>query len=122
MCQNWYTQDKETRRGPVGARRDDITSSERAQIAVEVLYPQRRWGSVTKLAEKYKISRQTVYDIADGGEQVLATGMKPGRHGPQPKEKAVRVDRNRLVRGVVVLARAGVRACENIVGRGEGKS
>jgi hypothetical protein len=92
----------------VGARRDDITSSQRAQIAVEVLYPQRRWGAVTKLAEKHNISRQTVYDIADAGEQVLVTGLKPGPHGPQPKEKAIRVDRNRLVRGVVVLARAGV--------------
>lgn len=92
----------------MGARRDDIASSQRAQIVVEVLYPHRRWGTVTKLAEKYNISRQTVYDIADAGEQVLATGLKPGPHGPQPKAKAVRIDRNRLVRGVVVLAGAGV--------------
>jgi hypothetical protein len=108
MCQNWFTEDQGIWRRPVGARRDDITSSQRAQIVVEVLYPHRRWGTVTKLAEKYNISRQTVYDIADAGEQVLATGLKPGPHGPQPKEKAVRVDRNRLVRGVVVLAEAGV--------------
>jgi hypothetical protein len=92
----------------VGARRDDIRSNQRAQIVVEVLHPQRGWGTVTRLAEKYSISRQTVYDIADAGEQVLATGLKPGLHGPQPKEKAVRVDRNRLVRAVVVLAGAGV--------------
>jgi hypothetical protein len=60
------------------------------------------------LAEKYSISRQTVYDIADVGEQVLTAGLKPGPHGPQPKERTIRVDRNRLTRGVVVLAEAGV--------------
>jgi hypothetical protein len=60
------------------------------------------------LAEQYSISRQTIYDIADAGEQVLTAGLKPGPHGPQPKEKAIRVDRNRLTRGVVVLAEAGV--------------
>jgi hypothetical protein len=92
----------------VGARRNDITSSQRAQIAIEVLYPHRQWGTVTELAEKYKISRQTVYDIADVGEQVLFRGLKPGPHGPQPREKVIPVDRDRLTRGVVVLAEAGV--------------
>ena len=108
MCQNWFTEDQGTWRRPVGARRNDITSSQRAQIAVEVLYPHRRWGTVTNLAEKYNISRQTVYDIGDAGEQVLATGLKPGPHGPHPREKVIQVDRNRLMRGVVVLAGAGV--------------
>jgi hypothetical protein len=108
MCQNWFSEDQGTWRGPVGARRDDITSGQRAQIAVEVLHPQREWGTVTKLAEQYNLSRQTVYDIADAGEQVLAAGLKPGPHGPQATEKAIRVDRNRLTRGVVVLAEAGV--------------
>jgi hypothetical protein len=108
MCQNWLTEDQCTWRGPVGARRNDITSSQRAQITVEVLHPHRRWGTVTKLAEKYSISRQTVYDIADVGEQVLFTGLKPGPHGPQPKERTIKMDRNRLTRGVVVLAEAGV--------------
>ena len=92
----------------MGARRNDITSSQRAQIAIEVLYSHRQWGTVTKLAEKYGISRQTVYDIADAGKQVLFTGLKPGPHGPQPREKGIQVDRNRLTRGVVVLAGAGV--------------
>lgn len=92
----------------MGARRDDITSSQRAQIAVEVLHPHREWGTVTKLAEEYSISRQTVYDIGDAGEQVLATGLKPGPHGPHPRENVIQVDRNRLMRGVVVLAGAGV--------------
>ena len=92
----------------MGARRDNITGSRRAQIAVEVLFPHRPWGTVTKLAEEYEISRQTVYEIAAAGERVLTIGLEPGPHGPQPKERTVWVDRNRLVRGAVVLTGAGV--------------
>lgn len=92
----------------MGARRNDITSQQRAQIAVAVLYPEKPRGAVTKLAKNHNVSRQTIYNIADAGEQVLLTGLEPGPHGPQPAEKTVRVDRNRLVRGVVTLAEAGV--------------
>jgi hypothetical protein len=92
----------------VGARRDDITSSQRAQIAIEVLSPRRSWGTVSRLAEQYDISRETVYEIAATGNCVLVRGMQPMPHGPQPTEKVVRVDRNRLVRGTVALTEAGV--------------
>jgi len=92
----------------VGARRDDITSSQRAQIAIEVLSPHRSWGTVSRLAEKCEISRQTVYEIAATGKRVLVTGLKPMPHGPRPTEKVIRVDRNRLVRGTVALTEVGV--------------
>ena len=91
----------------MGTRRDDITSSQRAQIAIEVLSPHRSWGTVFRLAEKHEISRQTVYEIAATGKRVLVTGMKPMPHGPQPTEKVVRVDRNRLIRGTVALTEVG---------------
>ena len=108
MCQNWFVRDQGTRSGPVGARRDDITSSQRAQIAIRVLFPHRPWGTVSQLAEEYDISRQTVYEIAAVGKRVLMTGLEPGPHGPQPDEKRVWMDRNRLVRGAVVLTEVGV--------------
>jgi len=92
----------------VGARRDDITGSQRAQIAVEVLSPQRLWGTVSRLAAAHGISRQTVYEIAAAGERVLTTELEPGPHGPQPIERTVLVNRNRLARGTVVLTEAGV--------------
>jgi hypothetical protein len=92
----------------VGIRRDDITSSQRAQIAIEVLSPHRLWGTVSSLADKHEISRQTVYEIAATGNRVLVAGMKPMPHGPPPTEKVVWVDRNRLVRGMVALTEAGV--------------
>jgi hypothetical protein len=63
---------------------------------------------VSQLAEEHDISRQTVYKIAAAGEQVLTKGLEPRSHGPVPAEKMVWVDRNRLVRGTVVLTEAGV--------------
>lgn len=92
----------------MGVRRDDITSSQRAQIVIAVLHSGRSWGTVTRLAEKHRISRQTVYEIAAAGERVLTIGLEPGPHGPQVREKAIWIDRNRLVRGTVMLAGAGV--------------
>jgi hypothetical protein len=92
----------------VGARRDDITGTERAQIAIAVLNDNRDWGTVADFAAEYAISRQTVYNIAAAGKQVLIDGLEPGPHGPQPREKTICVDRNRLVRGAVVLTGEGV--------------
>jgi len=92
----------------MGARRDDITGTERAQIAIETLSPHRPRGTVTRLARQYGVTRETIYTIGDKGEVVLAAGPEPGPHGPQPTEKAILVDRNRLVRGTVVLSEKGV--------------
>ena len=92
----------------MGTRRNDIRGSQRAQIAIQVLFPHRPWGTVSQLAEEHDISRQTVYKIAAAGEQVLMKGLEPRSHGPVAAEKMVWVDRNRLVRGTVVLTEAGV--------------
>ena len=92
----------------MGKRRDDITCRQRAQIAMEMLLMNRPWGTVTRLAERYTISRQTVYEIAEVGRQVLVAGMAPGAHGPVRGKKRIEVDRNRLVRSLVVLTEAGV--------------
>jgi hypothetical protein len=92
----------------MGARRDDISSAQRAQISIEVLASNREWGKVVELAESYKVSRKTIYEIASKGKQVLEAGLEPGPHGPRPSEKVIKVDRNRLVRGSVVLTEVGV--------------
>ena len=92
----------------MGARRDDITGIQRAQIAIEVLHPHRPWGTVTRLARKYEVARKTIYAIGNAGERVLTMGLEPGPHGPQSAEKTIWVDRNRLVRGTVVLTEKGV--------------
>ena len=80
----------------MGARRDDITSRQRAQIAIEVLSPHRPWGAVKRLAKQYKVERKTLYDIATAGKRALEKALEPGPHGPQVREKAILVNRNRL--------------------------
>ena len=92
----------------MGTRRDDITSEQRKQIVLEVLSPQRAWGTVTQLATQYGVSRETIYTLAGCGERVLLAGLEPQPHGPQAPEKSVAVDRNRVVRGVVTLSAVGV--------------
>ena len=92
----------------MGTRRDDLTGAQRAQIAIEVLPTYRPHGTVTRWAKGYDVSRQTIYNIAEVGEEVLRKELEPGQHGPQPKKKVVSVDRNRLERSTVVLTEAGV--------------
>jgi hypothetical protein len=85
-----------------------MTSTQRAQIAMAVLAPNRPHGTVTHLAQTFAVSRQTIYAIAAAGEQVLLAGLQPGPHGPSLSQRTIRVDRNRLMRGSVVLAEVGV--------------
>ena len=92
----------------MGTRRDDITGMERAQIAIQVLPAYRPRGLVTQLAQKHRVSRQTIYTIAATGKAWLEAKMQPGPHGPCPLEKEVRVDRHRLERSTLVLTEVGV--------------
>lgn len=92
----------------MGTRRDDISVEQRAQIAMEVMSPNRERGRATKLAEAYEVSRKTIYDIGAKGRTVLLAGMEPGGYGPQAAEKVIEVTRNRLVRGCAKLTAVGV--------------
>lgn len=92
----------------MGARRDDISREQRAQIAIEVMAEKRAWGKVSELAQSYQVTRKTIYEMAQKGKAVLEAGLKPRPPGPQVQEKMIKVDRNRLVRGSVVLTEVGV--------------
>ena len=89
-------------------RRDDIVAEERAQIAIEMMSPDRSHGRVQQLAETYRLSRQTLYEIATKGKDVLKQGMKPGLHGPQGGSNTILVTKKRLRRGVLSLTENGV--------------
>lgn len=91
----------------MGARRDDLTASERTTIAIEVLNPNRPQGTIPDLAQRYNLSRQSVYGIADKAKQILATMLEPQPHGPQPVGQTIEVERNRLERGVLTLTELG---------------
>ena len=89
-------------------RRDDIVASQRAQITIEMLSPQRPRGRVQALAANYQLSRQGLYDIATKGKQVLQQELKPGAHGPVAKTEIIRVSKQHLRRGVLTLTENGV--------------
>jgi hypothetical protein len=63
---------------------------------------------VKQLSQSYVLSRQSLYQLAAKGRQVLQQGMQPGPHGPQWAEKTITVDINRMKRGSVVLTEVGV--------------
>lgn len=92
----------------MGARRDDITSQMRTQIAVAVLSPDRLHGTVSRLAAQHAISRETVYTIAARGKQALLAGLEPRPHGPVMNDRTIHLDRGRMVRATVVLTEVGV--------------
>jgi hypothetical protein len=92
----------------MGARRDDMPVEQRMQLALAVLAPQRPHGTVTRLAHAVGVSRQTIYTLATTAERVLRTGLAVGPHGPSLAAPTIPVDRNRLLRGSVVLAEVGV--------------
>jgi hypothetical protein len=73
-----------------------------------MLAPGRSYGTVKQLSQSYVVSRQTLYQLAAQGRQVLQQGMQPGSHGPHWDEKTMTVDLNRLKRGSVVLTEVGV--------------
>lgn len=89
-------------------RRDDIVAEERAQIAIEMMSPDRSRGRVQQLAESYRLSRQTLYEIAAKGKDVLEQGMKPRLPGPQGRSNMIVVTKNRLRRGLLTLTENGV--------------
>jgi hypothetical protein len=84
-----------------------------------MLAPGRSYGTVTQLSQNYVVSRQTLYQLAAKGRQVLQQGMQPGPHGPHWAEKTITVDINRLRRGSVVLTEVGVSQREVEVCLGE---
>ncbi len=92
----------------MGARRDNITGMERAQIAIEVMPDKRPYGTVIRLAREHGVARQTIYKIAEAGKALLCQGMGPGRHGKTVEEKVVWANKERIERSVVVLTRFGV--------------
>src|SRR5438034_1049418 len=92
----------------MGARRDDMTSQQRTQLALQVLSPQRPHGRLAQLARSHDLTRQTLYRLAASAKELLVAGLTPQLHGPQPHTQTIRVDRDRLQRSTLVLSSAGL--------------
>jgi hypothetical protein len=82
---------------------------ERAQIAMACLAAKgKRDGTRKRLAEQHGITRQSIYNIERKAREMLPIVLKPGQHGPLPKNKTVEVTREHLVRSSLVLMESGV--------------
>jgi hypothetical protein len=92
----------------MGSRRDDIPAVDRMQMGITVLSSQREWGAITQFAQKYHLSRQSIYALGAQVKRVLLNGLKPGPHGSHSVEPMIPVDRNRLGRSALVLTDVGV--------------
>ena len=87
-------------------RISELDLSNRVRIGQEMLRPisEREWGYVTHLADKYNISRETLYTIRDRAKEGLINALRPRKPGPKPDEQTVITDGDFLQRAVTVLA------------------
>ena len=90
----------------MGARRNDIPAQARLSAVLEVLWPERCHGAVTRRAHEMGVSRQTIYAMAAKAQVRLEEMLSPGQHGPVAQ--TVRADANRVKRMTVVLCECGV--------------
>jgi hypothetical protein len=58
-------------------QREDISAYDRISVAQRVYDPERSWGTITRMAEEYALSRQSIYDIA-GRTRSLFEPRPPG--------------------------------------------
>jgi len=88
----------------MGNRRDDITGTQRTQIALACLAATgKRDGTIQQVAQAHGISRQSVHYIVRRAGAVLPAALEPGPHGPTPLSHQLDVTRGHLRRSVMVL-------------------
>ena len=65
----------------MAARRDEITGKERLTMGLAILSPERAYGTMTKLSDKWQMSRQALYAMAVKLKDGIETLLSPGPHG-----------------------------------------
>jgi hypothetical protein len=69
-----------------------------------MLNPDRLWGEVTALAQKYEVSRKFLYALQAKGRSALEQVFEPQTPGPKPLSQGLVVDRALLHQAMVVLS------------------
>ena len=96
------------------AARSAISLDDRIAISAQMLSPERPYGQASQLADRYQVSRQTVYSLTDKARQALETALAP-RSGPTPATPALTVMPVRLERAVVTLNLLGVSERDSLI-------
>lgn len=83
----------------------DLDLSTRIEIVAELLLPTRKraWGAITRLAERYGISRSRLYQLKKKSKLLLQEMLAPKKPGPKEKEEQLVVDEGMIKRAIAVL-------------------
>ena len=82
-------------------RRADISLSVRTQIALDLLERDGEYGVVTPLAMTLGVFGTFLYHLKDTARGALELALACGQPGRPPLSSVIRVDTNRLERGIV---------------------
>lgn len=78
--------------------------STRIGLAAQILDPQRRWGTVSKLAKTYGTSRKFLYELGDRVRPVLQEVFQPKAPGRKASTGTIQVNQAYLERAALILS------------------
>jgi hypothetical protein len=83
---------------------EHLDLSTRMAIAVRMLDPQRKWGTVSRLAKTYGTSRKFLYEIRDRARPLLEAVFEPKARGRKAGSRCIQVDQAYLERAALILS------------------
>lgn len=81
-----------------------IDMSTRLKLAMQMINNQRPWGTVTTLANEYKVSRKFLYQLEHKAINALTSALYAQAPGPKLESKVLHVDDNLVLRTITTLA------------------
>lgn len=83
----------------------EFTLEQRTTAAVQMLvsFPERPWGLVSNLAERYGVSRTRLYEIRDQARAALMAALLPQAAGRRVQSSTLMVDKSFIDRAIAVL-------------------
>jgi len=97
-----------------GLARTDLTTSQRIDLAATAVATQGQHGTVTELARRHSVTRDTVYSARTQGHDVLARHFDPETR-PQAHLAITRALINRSIVGLRVVGAYSIRQIETVL-------
>ena len=86
-------------------RNPEFTLEQRLEASIQMLLPlpDRKWGTVTQLAERHGVSRTLLYQLRDQAKAALVKELLPGEAGRPVETTTLEVDKTLVDRTITVL-------------------
>jgi len=81
----------------------EFTLEQRAEAALHMLNPDRKWGLVSELARLYGVSRTMLYEIRDRALDVIVEALLPRQAGRPAQVTTLTVDKAFIDRTIAIL-------------------